>query len=506
MKALLDTNIIIHRETGTILNRDIGTLFKWLDRAKYIKCVHSLTVEEIKKNLNPATVDAFLVKLNSYEVLQTLAPQTDEIKKAAEKYDATSNDAIDTQLLNEVYSGRVDILISEDKKIHSKADYLNIADRVFTIDSFLEKTVSEHPERIDYKVLSIKQEHFGNIDLKDPFFDSLKEDYSDFTDWFTKKAEEKAYVTYQKDKLLSFLYLKPEGPEENYSDIRPIFKPKRRLKVGTFKVATNGVRIGERFLRIVFENALRFKVEEIYVTVFDKRLEQKMLINLLENWGFVKYGSKGDELVYVRDFKPAFDIKNPKLTYPFVSENTNIFLVPIWPKYHTELLPDSYLKTESPDDFKEHEPHRNAISKAYICRSLEKNIKKGDIIIFYRTATPGQSGYYTSVITTIGLVEEKVDGIKDENEFILKCRKRSIFTDAGLREFWNYKPDFRPFIIKFLYIYSFVQGKRLNRKQLLDLGVITGEENELRGLKKITTEQFRTIIKETNTDESIVVH
>lgn len=503
MKALLDTNIIIHRETGTILNHDIGILFRWLDKAKYIKCVHPLTIEEIKKNINKATVAAFVVKLDSYEILKTLALNNEAIERAAAEFDVTENDKIDTRLLNEVYSERVDILISEDKKIHLKADYLGIADKVFTINSFLEKVVSEHPEQINYKVLSIKQEHFGNIDLNDPFFDSLKEDYTGFAKWFNKKADERAY---QKDKLLSFLYLKVEGLEEKYSDIIPDFSPKKRLKVGTFKVGSNGVRISERFLRIIFDNALQFNVNEIYLTILDKRMGQKMLISLLEDWGFVKHGSKGDELVYVRDFTPAFNVKNPKLTYPFISEDASVFLVPILPEYHTELFPDSYLKTESPGDFKEDEPHRNAISKVYISRSLERNIKTGDIIVFYRTAAPGQSGYYSSVITTIGLVEEKMDGIKNENEFIIKCRKRSIFTDDDLRKFWNYNPRFRPFVVKLLYVYSFTLGNRLNRERLLGLGIITGQKDELRGFKKISKEQFGIIIRETNTNESIVVH
>jgi hypothetical protein len=34
MKALLDTNIIIHREANRVINSDIGYLFKWLDRLK----------------------------------------------------------------------------------------------------------------------------------------------------------------------------------------------------------------------------------------------------------------------------------------------------------------------------------------------------------------------------------------------------------------------------------------------------------------------------------------
>ena len=31
MKVLLDTKIVIHREAATIINEDIGILFRWLD-------------------------------------------------------------------------------------------------------------------------------------------------------------------------------------------------------------------------------------------------------------------------------------------------------------------------------------------------------------------------------------------------------------------------------------------------------------------------------------------
>jgi len=31
IKILLDTNIIIHREASTVINDDIGILFRWLD-------------------------------------------------------------------------------------------------------------------------------------------------------------------------------------------------------------------------------------------------------------------------------------------------------------------------------------------------------------------------------------------------------------------------------------------------------------------------------------------
>ena len=509
MKVLLDTNIVIHREANRILNKDIGVLFRWLDKGKYIKCVHPVTIEEINKNSNKQTVDTFRVKLESYEVLKTISPLKPEVKEISQKFDVNTNDKNDTLLLNEIFCERIDFLITEDRKIHKKAELLGISDRVYRIDEFLEKVLSENPNFVDYKVLSVTKKYFGEININDPFFDSFKEDYEDFEKWFLKKSDEIAYVTIHNGHILSFLYLKVEDRDENYSDITPVFNPKKRLKIGTFKVISNGVRLGERFLKIIFDNALQFNVDEIYVTIFNKREEQKRLILLLEDWGFKYYGYKrsvsGQELVYVRDFTPRFNNNNPKLTYPYISKNTNIFMIPIYPDYHTELLPDSILTTESPNEFVENQPHRNAISKVYISRSITRDIKKGDVIIFYRTAPYNRAAYYTSVITTIALCEGIIEDIRDENDFILKCRKRSIFDDKGLREFWNYNPNFRPFIINFLYIYSFATGKRLNRQKLLDLGILTGEKNEIRGLKKITREQFEIIIKETETNESIIV-
>jgi len=509
MKALLDTNIVIHREAGKIYNQDIGILFKWLDKAKYEKCIHPVTLREIEKNRNADTVSTFKTKMDSYEQLLTVAPMSTALLSISAKYDKDENDKNDTVLLNEVYSDRVDILISEDKKIHTKAEELGISERVFKINSFLEKIYAENPDLVGYQVLSVQQKLFGELMLSDPFFDSLKEDYPGFEKWFNRKANEKAYVTVNEDNnlLLSFLYIKPEQKTEVYPDIFPFFNPKKRLKIGTFKVVSNGVKLGERFLKIVFDNALVQKVDEIYVTIFESRDEQKRLISLLEEFGFTFHGTKGrgGELVYTRNFLPKFNHLNPKLTYPFIGANQRIFLIPIYPGYHTDLLPDSFLKTESPKDYVEHEPHRNAISKVYISRSFERNIKKGDVIIFYRTADKG-SAYYTSVITTIAIAEEKIDGIVTEQEFIAKCRKRSVFSDEQLKEYWNWNASYRPFIINFLYVHSFPLGKRMNRKALLDLGVISGTENELRGLKEISKEQFEIILNETETNESLIVH
>ena len=503
MKVLLDTNIIIHRETKDPIHKEIGKLFWWIDKLGHKKCIHQVTINEISRNQDVKARKAFDIKIKSYYRLPTQAPLKPEVRIISEN-DTTENDKNDTILINEVFSDRVDLLITEDRKIHTKAFELGIDAKVFTIDAFLEKVTAENPELLDYKIPSIKKEYFGNINLEDEFFDNFNEDYVGFDKWFNKKADETAYVCSSNEKIFAYLYLKIEDESEPYSDITPTFTRKKRLKIGSFKVQLNGLKLGERFLKIIFDNALHFSVDEIYVTIFPKRVEQIRLINMLKDFGFryhgIKESSSGKEKVYVRDFSRRASSVSPKITYPFMSAHARKFFVPIHPEYHTNLFPDSILRTESPLDFVENEPFRNAISKVYVSRSLNRDLKTGDIIIFYRTG-----GYYKSVVTTLGIVERIYTSIKDQHHFINLCRKRSVFSDEELKRQWDFAPSTnRPFIVNFLYSYSF--PKRINLKRLIELGVIRDIFSAPRGFEEISDDSFEKIIKETGSDETIIVN
>jgi hypothetical protein len=493
MRVLLDTNILIHREASTVVRGDIGNVFNWLDKLKHEKCAHPVSLNEIEKHKDDKVRSSFRAKLQSYNILKTTAPMSPGASQFAST-DKSENDRNDTIIVNEVVANRVDILITEDRGVHAKAAVLGIADRVFTLDAFLEKVTAENPSLVDYKVLAVKKTVFGTIDVTTEFFESFRQDYGGFAfdRWFARKADETAYVCYQGNDLVAFLYLKVEGPEENYGDIEPRFLPKRRLKIGTFKVEMNGFKLGERFLKIIFDNALRQYAEEIYVTIFQNTAGQQRLVRLLQDFGFLQHGTKtgayGTELVLVRSMRPAFDANAPALTFPFVSLETRAFIVPIYPDYHTSLLPDSILRNESPANFVEQFPHRNAIRKVYISRSINRDLRRGDAIVFYRTG-----GYYHSVVSTVGVVDNVHLRIRDEQHFISLCRQRSVFTDKELAEWWNYKPRYRPFIVEFLYAYSFT--KRPNMKELIDHGVIRDVESAPRGFETLTKDQFRTILR-----------
>ena len=104
---------------------------------------------------------------------------------------------------------------------------------------------------------------FANINLKDPFFDSLRANYDGFDDWFNKKASSgaNALVYYNDAALLDFLYLKDEN-EALPLDVTTL-PQKRRLKVGTFKIDRRGTNRGERFMKRILDIAIIHDFQEV---------------------------------------------------------------------------------------------------------------------------------------------------------------------------------------------------------------------------------------------------
>ncbi|MFT3884860.1 MAG: hypothetical protein QM724_05345 [Flavobacteriales bacterium] len=269
----------------------------------------------------------------------------------------------------------------------------------------------------------------------------------------------------KENSVRGFLFLKTEDVDENYADIMPVFAPAKRLKIGTLKVVADGLRMGERFLKIAFDNAREAKANEIYVTIFERSPEQLRLVELITSWGFVRHGTKmTGETVFVRPLKMDADPAHPKHTYPKLSKTARVWVVPIKPEYHTELFPDSILHTERPDEFVDGEPHRNAISKAYVSHSPNRGLSSGDILVFYRTG-----GIHKGVVSTIGIVESIVNPVADFEDLRKLCRKKSALEVNELKEYWERYSGYKPFVINFLYAYSLKH--RQNLRTLLDAGI-----------------------------------
>ncbi len=289
---------------------------------------------------------------------------------------------------------------------------------------------------------AIQIKRFSEIDLSDQFFDSLKADYVGFEGWFGRKAasEELAYILDDEDGALhAFLYLKIEDGAD--TEVVPSLPSVRRLKLGTFKVDPHGTRLGERFLKIAIDQALKDDLEEIYVTAFEKH---DKLIALFELFGFNHHGVKttesGTEQVFIKKlFETGREIVNG---YPVINMGGNrVYVVGIKPGYHTKLFPDSKLNTENANDYISDVSHTNGIFKNYIGAAPGlRNLHKGDIIVIYRTKDDNAANaYYSSVLTSFCTVTDiKYPAeFSDFDEFYRYCKPYSVLSREELREYYS---------------------------------------------------------------------
>jgi hypothetical protein len=435
---LLDTNILIKRESNSNTSFEISKLFNWFNNKKLLTYIHKSSKNEIEKYKDKKEMQSVLTKLNSYNVLPVLNCQTDNyFNEVINKYSMDENSSIDNELLKEIYNDNVGILLTDDNVMLKKAEELYIRDRVLSSSELLNYFETKYPQNIEYKMLSVKLKEFKNIDLNSQFFDTLREDYNgvEFDRWFKKKAaqKEKAYTFENEDGMKGFLYLKTEDKNEKYDDISPKFPSKNRLKVGTFKIISTGFRLGERFLKIIFDNARKFNVDEIYVTLFEnKREEVKQLKRFMESWGFRKWGYKDNgEAVLVKSMIDYDNNESPKFNYPLLKNKINYFFLPIYPQYHTDLFPDMILQNENMHLYEENKAHRYALEKIYLSGALDIKAKVGDIVIIYRTGERYPKRY-SSVVTGIAIIEEIIR-TKDVDDCIKICKDRSIFSEEEIK-------------------------------------------------------------------------
>lgn len=333
-------------------------------------------------------------------------------------------------------------------------------------------------------------EKFNSIDLDDPFFDTLKADYPTFSKWFKEKHESEAY-TFRSSKgaqLDGFLYIKRENGE--VGDVDPPMQSEKRIKIGTFKINPHGTRLGERFIKRIFDAAISEGVDSIYVTVYEKHAS---LIELFERYGFKRVGVKNHDNDYELVLERRLDsfLGDVVLDYPRIPLRKNRhFLISILPDYHSKLLPDSLLKTESQSILQD-VSHTNSIHKIYLSGSkIALDFAEGDTLLIYRMSDGG-SAYYTSVVTSLCVVEEvtHISKFLKKEEFLKFCEPYSIFTTKELDGFYHSRKY--PYIIRFTY--NMALTKRLNRKMLLEeVGLPDGIRWTI---LPIETEQLKKILK-----------
>lgn len=497
MKILIGFDILLSYLLNINYADGTNLLFSWINRigAKKFTDAGSLMILT-----HFVSIDDFS-RLQGFDIIKKndiMHPEIKFLNNNISRFDINSKEDFRALLmqLNLLFTNKVDLLITENVKIHEFASTLNIEYKVYTIEEFIERCTIDYRHLDESKGIEIQEVKFGTLSLNDPFFKTFIDEYKPYYyEWFNKKKDDNVYVCKDKlGKIRALLKLKIEESNENYDNINPRFTPARRLKICSFKVDYTGQKIVQRFIRIIFDYSLLQKVDEIYVTIFNNSSQRCRLINIIESWGFYLHGTKnGKERVYVR--KLNNELKGiPTYDYPFQSLYSPTYIIPIEESYSQVLLP-SFEICRYPLDV---EPYKSAIKKVITLPFKYEINNKNANLLFYKVSKDKEN----CGIIASGIFENCNNNFETKNNFVFNCKKRSIFPESILSDLW-YLSD-KHTIINFLYNYSF--GKNIIRNNILD-----NAEIDIQHLLKgepimINSSQFKQIITDTIYEQNFIIY
>ena len=354
--------------------------------------------------------------------------------------------------------------------------------------------------------MSDRFEHslFRDCNLDDPFFDTLKRDYPDFSNWFRKKASsgERAYVYQDENGICAFVYLKKENEElELHNKVIP---KEERLKIGTLKLEERikGKRLGEGALGISLWAWQALKYNQIYVTVFEHHSE---LIALLERFGFFYVGkNQRGECVYIKD-RRNIDYSDPYKAFPFINPAfRKAGYIPVNDFYHDTLFPYSELARTEQETLEM--SAANGITKVYIgCPSGNLHIHPGEPVLIYRIHTGDGVKKYKSVVSSFCVITA-VKEIKNRGvckvrveEFIKQVNNKAVFDETQLRDIYANKTTV--VMIEMVYNGYFGSGNNVNYDWLKKNGFFEGYPYEI----ELTKADFTNILRKGGKDVQNVI-
>lgn len=428
MRILLDTNIFIHRETFAELPEKLQELQRLFSLSRVQVLIHPLSYSEIQRDANEERRKIHLSKLSAYPLLDNPPIPKENDAFIISEIGKKINHYIDKVILFAVYKDAVELLITEDKELISKASRYDLQKRVLNISDALSFFKQNYETKQIFTTPAVKEIPLYNIDYSDSILNQLKEEYPDFQAWWKKISKEgrKAWVHKKLDGSLgAILILKPEEQEIHATPSLPF---KKRLKICTLIVTHNGFKIGELFLKVAFDFAVNNNIEEVYLTHFVKNND--FLVELVKGFGFKECGRKDSgESIFLKEMKPpTINRLDPKLLaqeyYPSYvdSEHVNKFIIPIRSHFHDRLFVSYRFRRNLLFDYSsEFRIEGNTIVKAYLCHARIKKIRPGDLILFYRSRD-------AKCLTTLGVALEIYEDQTSPDAITRIVGKRTVYS------------------------------------------------------------------------------
>jgi GNAT superfamily N-acetyltransferase len=505
-KLLIDTNVFIGLEDEREVPPDFATLQQLCAQHGVRIFIHERAAEDIGRDRDTKRRAISLSKIRKFEQLKGVSqPPKAELEA---KFGAMpkANDEVDVALLYALDINAVDFLITQDQGIHARARRPSVAlsNRVLVVsDAVTWLRATFEPTEVRLSLVEEVPAH--SVPLGDEIFDSLREGYPGFDEWWRAKcvADHRPCWVVSIDGEIAGLVVRKE---ETHAQARTLHRGPKILKVCTFKVKPKfrGEKFGELLLKQILWFAQKNAFDLVYLTTFDN---QTVLIDVLQYYGFAMTGPNDrGEGIYEKALSreklvPAtnddlFDLA--RLNYPRFTARTPAaaFYVPIQSEFHNILFPELAIKALKPqlDLFADQSLNRsdpanrrpgNTIRKVYLCRAMTQQLRSGSILLFYRSFSPGYLA--SQSITSVGVVED-VNHAMSLDDLVHLTGKRSVYSEEKLAKF-EAAPDRPVKVIDFLLVGHIEPAIKLD--DLTHMGVFNGAPPQ--SISRLTDDRFEPV-------------
>lgn len=484
LRFLLDTNILIPlQDSMLVLQPNLANFVRLAGIGGHQLLYHAATLDDLGRDANVIRRERTLPRLGQYDCLERAGPCPWNNPATA------PNDASDNEILYALECEAAHALVTEDRGLHAKARARNLGSRVYTIQT-AEDWLRRLHEPTEVRLPNIEDVplHTLTPQLGLGFFDSLREGYDGFDDWFRRKAREgrNAWIYRGESSELSALCIYAMQEDEVITSTGELLTG-RALKLCTFKVGetVRGRKIGELFLKAAF----RFATENACLNIFIHANEDRhpYLIQILNDFGFERRGQYRGDAVFVKEHPvdpPANDLsptEYARLYYPHYRHDSSIgkYLVPIRPEYHRILFPDY----ESPVErqislFRPQNSAGNAIKLAYLCHTPTRSVKPGDLLLFYKTLDE-------RAVTTLGVVD-RFETLRDSTKIASMVSRRTVYSHAEIEALAE--RETKVFLFRCVEHFS----RPVSYKDLEELGIAAGP---IQSLRQLDDERFKRLIR-----------
>ncbi len=479
MRFLLDTNILIPLEDSkAVLKPSLSRFIQLASSNGHALLYHPASEQDIQRDTDENRRSQTLARIKRYQRLEN--PPDCPWNTSG----TSANDVADNEILYALERNAVHALVTEDRLIHTKAKQRGIGNRVYyiqTAEEWLKRLHSEEPLALP----NIKKINLYELEVEHEFFDTLRASYERFNTWFNRAAQNgrKAWMYGEDPSKLEALCIYAVQNDERITDKGAILNGKA-LKLCTLKVgeAVRGRKIGELFLKAAFRYATSNEIENIFITA---KSEEYHLLDLLVDFGFVESGSYRGDVVYVKPH-PILPPKDDLATFEFHQryfphfrddEEVQKFIVPIKPQYHTILFPDYEAPQEQLQLGLNQSHVGNAIKLAYLCHAQVNSMKRGDIVLFYRSTD-------LKALTSLGIVES-FSVSNDSDEVASMVSRRTVYNLKEIKKMTVRKTK----VILFRLVRHF--EKPIKFDWLIKNGIVNGY---IRSIQKIADDSYREVV------------